>query len=74
MPNVGERIDPLSIRYTVAGRVYWIGLRVMTPEGLATVTAFDPLAEYDIGVTLSSTGAEVYTTWRYADPQESAKE
>jgi hypothetical protein len=68
MTMEGQRLDPMSIRLTIAGREYRIGQRVMTPEGMATVTAFDPQAEYDIGVTLDSTGALVYTTWRYAEP------
>jgi hypothetical protein len=66
----GQRIDPMSIRLTIAGREYRIGQRVMTPEGMATVTAFDMQAEYDIGVTLDSTGELVYTTWRYAEPMD----
>lgn len=70
MAKDGDVIDPLSIRYTVGGREYRIGVRVMTPEGLATVTAFDPGQAYDIGVTLDSTGALVYTTWQYAEPQQ----
>ena len=70
MAKDGDVIDPLSIRYSVAGRAYRCGTRVLTPEGLATVTAFDPGAAYDIGVTLDSTGKTVYTTWRYAEPQQ----
>lgn len=68
MAKDGDRIDPLSIRLRVGDREYRIGLRVMTPEGLGTVTGFDMNDYYDIGVTLDSTGKEVYTTWEYAEP------
>lgn len=62
-----QLIDPASLRYEIAGREYRIGTRVMTPEGLGTVTAFDPGADQDIGITLDATGELVWTDWRYAD-------
>jgi len=65
----GDQIDPASIRMVVAGRTYRIGLRVLTPEGPATVTGFDPGEVADILVTLDSTGEEVSTSWKYAELQ-----
>jgi hypothetical protein len=55
---------------TIHGREYYIGLRVNTPGGLATVTGFNPGAMFDILVTLDHTGETVYTTWMYATPLE----
>lgn len=73
MAKDGDRIDPMSIRLRVGDREYRLGLRVMTPEGLGTVTGFDMNDYYDIGVTLDNTGEEVYTTWEYVEPVMEAR-
>lgn len=41
---------------------------MLTPAGLATVTAFDPGAYYDIGVLVDGQTEIVWTTWEYAEP------
>ena len=70
MATDGELIDPASIRLTVAGREYRIGMRVQTNLGQGTVTAFDPTEYFDIGVTLDGETDVLYTHWQNADPLE----
>lgn len=53
-------VDPASIWYRCAGKVYRIGMRVETPGGRATVTWFDLDAFCPIVVTLDSDASE----WR----------
>ena len=61
-------IDPQTLRYEVAGRVYRIDTRVMTPGGEGTIVSFAPGNWNDIGIQLDSGGEVIWTEWRYADP------
>ena len=63
-----KTIDPASMCYEVAGRVYRIGTRVMTPRGEGEIVAFAPGQWHDIGIQLDSGGEVVWAEWRYAEP------
>lgn len=62
-----QEINPASIRYQIAGRIYMLGTRVMTDSGLGSVVGFEPGAYEDIGVKLDSDGTIVWADWRGAD-------
>lgn len=60
-------IDPQTMRYEVAGRIYRIGTRVLTPGGEGEVVAFAPGNWNDIGIRLDGDDETIWTEWRYAD-------